>query len=262
MRYLTLLLLLCCMISCKDQECASSLADAQTELDAYRRANQAMLQITAMLDSLDQSSDLLSPENDSLTREVVLQRIASSISMVEEGQLQIQELESSMDKMGTESRGLKAMIVRLRRTIKVKQDSLISLNQRVEDLENENITMASTIWEQKREISTKNQVINQQKSELVSTQNELLMKEREAIKAEGEAARNARMIEATKYFEKAKAEEALGDKLSGLFKGKERQERYQKAYDFYQQAYDYGKSEAKRAMILLKEKMKTKKKKK
>ena len=262
MRYLILFLIVFAVASCKDQECADSLADVQTELEAYRRANQSMLQITAMLDSLDQDSGFLSPDNDSLTRDIVLKRIANSISMVENGQLKIQELESSMEEMGENSKGLKAMIARLKRTIRIKQDSLVALNTRVEELENENITMASTIWEQKRQISSKNQIINQQKSELVSTQNELLMKEKEAIEAEGEAARNARMIEATKYFEKAKAEEALGDKLSGLFKGKERQERYQKAYDFYQQAYDYGKSEAKRAMILLKEKMKTKKNKK
>ncbi|MGB0522898.1 MAG: hypothetical protein ACPGJS_08050 [Flammeovirgaceae bacterium] len=262
MRYLILLLIPLFIFSCKDKECESSLIAAQTELDAYRRANQAMLQITSMLDSLDKGSDFLSPENDSLTREVVLNRIASSISMVENGQLKIQELESSIEELGSESQGLKAMVARLKRTIRVKQDSLIALNTRVEDLENENITMASTIWEQKREITMKNQIINQQKSELVSTQNELLMKEREAIEAEGEAARNARMIEATKFFEKARAEEQLGDKLSGLFKGKERQQRYQKAHDFYQKAYDLGKSEAKRAMIKLKEKMKKKKEKK
>lgn len=260
MRYLILLLIPVLFISCS-KECETNLVAVQQELDAYRKANQAMLQITSMLDSLDQDSDFLSPENDSLTRETVLKRIANSISMVENGQLKIQELELSMDEMGAESKGLKAMVARLKRTIKIKQDSLVALNTRVEELENETITMASTIWEQKREISAKNQVINQQKSELVSTQNELLMKEREAIEAEGEAARNARMIEATKFFEKARAEEQLADKLSGLFKGKERQERYEKAKEFYQKAYDYGKSEAKRAMILLDEKMKKKKKK-
>lgn len=259
MRYLIFLFIPLMFISCS-KECENNLIVAQEELDSYRRANQAMLQITSMLDSLDQGSDFLNPENDSLTREIVLNRIANSISMVENSQLKIQELEASMSEMGDESKGLKAMVARLRRVVRAKQDSLLALNVKVEALENENIAMASTIWEQKREISSKNQIINQQKSELVSTQNELLMKEKEAIEAEGEAARNARMIEATRYFEKAVAEERLGDKLSGLFKGKERQKKYQTAYDYYQKAYDLGKSEAKRAMIKLQEKMKKKKK--
>ena len=260
MRYLLFFLLVTVSISCT-KECETNLASVQQELDAYRRSNQAMLQITAMLDSLD-NTEFLDAQNDTLTRETVLARIAGAISMVEDGQLQIQELESDLEDATGETSGLKTLVARLKRQVRQKQEELIALNVRVEELEDENIAMASTIWEQKREIVTKNQMINQQKSELVSTQNELLMREREAIEAEGEAARNARMIEATKFFEKAIAEERLGDNLKGLFKGKEKEERYQAAMGLYQKAYDMGKSEAKRAMIKLKDKMKKKKEKK
>lgn len=259
MRFLLVILFLSVSVSCT-QECEDNLAAVQQELDSYRRSNQAMLQITSMLDSLD-NTQFMDTSNDTLTRETVLNRIAGAISMVEEGQLQIQELESELDKATGETSGLKTIIARLKRQVRKKQDELIALNTRVEELENENIAMASTIWEQKREIVTKNQMINQQKSELVSTQNELLMREKEAIEAEGEAAKNAQMIEATKYFQQAIAEERLGDNLKGLFKGKERESRYQKALELYQKAYGMGKSEAKRAMIKLKDKMKKKKKK-
>lgn len=142
--------------------------------------------------------------------------------------------------------------------MKQKTEALKALSARIEAVEDENISLASAVFEKERQIKQKNNIINQQKKDLVLTQNELLMREKEAILAEGEAARNKVMIEATKFFERGIAEEALGDKLGGLFKGKEKQQRYKNAYENYKKAYEMGKSEGKRAMIKVEEKIKKK----
>lgn len=248
------------LVSCEDKECQQSLVSANEELEAYRRMSQGMLQITSILDSIDRGQNYLSEvgKDDTLTRDLVLERIAKAMSNIETSNLKVLEMEESMSKFSGDTEGMKNMIARLRYSLKEKTDSLKSLTARLEAVEDENISLASAVFEKEREIKTKNNMINQQKKDLVITQNELLMREKEAIIAEGDAARSRVLIEATKFFERGVAEEALGDKLGGLFKGKEKQERYKTAYDNYKKAYDMGKSEGKRAMIKVKEKIKDK----
>lgn len=222
--------------------------------------SQGMLQITSMLDSIDKGQNYLSEvgEDDTLTRTLVLERIANAMSTIETSNLKVLEMEESMSKFSGETAGMKSMIAQLRKSLKQKTDSLKTLSARIEAIEDENISLASAVFEKERQIKQKNNIINQQNKDLVFTQNELLIREKEAILAEGEAARNKAMIEATKFFERGLAEEALGDKLGGLFKGKEKQQRYKNAYDNFKKAYEIGKPEAKRAMIKVNEKIKKK----
>ena len=252
------LLLFLSVFACKDKECEQTVVQLQSEVEAYRTMSRGMLQVTAMLDSADADRNLLSEisRNDTLTRNTVLNRISGAMSLIENSKLKILELEDNLGQMGEENSGLKYMLTKFKQLVREKQDSLQTLNTRVSSLETENMALASAVWEREREIKQKNVIINQQKKDLVYTQNELLMREKEAILAEGEAARNAKMIEATKYFEKGLKEVALADKMSGLLKKKQKQSKYKEAYELFSKAYSLGKPEAKREMIKVQEKIK------
>ncbi len=262
-KYIILLLvLLGSLTGCRSKKYEERIAQLEQELAASNhlitQTDSTMSLIAVMLDSAEKNEYLIGLDAAALdadNQDSVLLKIegakayiAYSRDEIARLETQLQEEAAKTDQQQTRINGLLGTIRRLKKELQTKEDSLVALNDKILNLEEDNSRLASTVQKQQTELTEKSETIALQEESLEAKQ-KALQKQQEALEMQERA---TRLQKAEKFFALGKQEEILGDKTK--FAPNKKKQYYESAESYYQQAYELGKVEAKEAMYNAKQK--------
>lgn len=247
---------------CRSKKYEEQIAQLEKELaesnGLLSKTDSTMDLISIMLDSVEVNQEVFNTDLanvDEQNQDSILLKIEGAKAYITYSRAEIERLEQNLaEEVANSSKakrrinGLLGTITRLKKDLQTKEDSLIVLNDRIVNLEEDKSNLANTVQKQISELSEQeNLIANQeekllQKQEMIEEQNEALEQKERAVK----------MQEAEKFYALGKQDETLGDKTK--FAPKKKKSYYQSAELYYQQAYELGKADAKEAMYNVKNK--------
>ncbi len=247
---------------CRSKKYEERIAQLELELSQSNalltKTDSTMELISLMLDSVETNEAIIGIDFSKLddeNQDSILLKIEGAKAYIEFSRLEITRLEKSLEeevgKSGKAQKrinGLLGTINRLKRDLQAKEDSLIVLNDKIVNLEEDKSILANTVQKQKIEINRKTELIATQEQTLQERE-AFLKKQEEEIELQEKA---TRIQEAEKFYALGKQDEILGDKTK--FAAKKKKSYYQSAELYYQQAYELGKADAKEAMYNVKDK--------
>lgn len=247
---------------CRSKKYEDRIAQLESELSKSNallsKTDSTMELISIMLDSVESNEQMIDidmSEIDVENQDSILLKIEGAKAYIAYSKAEINRLEKNLEeevaKSGKAQRrinGLLGTINRLKKDLQQKEDSLIVLNDKIINLEEDKTILTNTVQKQKTEISEKSELIANQETKLKERE-EAIAKQKEELEIQEKA---MRMQEAEKFFALGKQDEILGDKTK--FAAKKKKGYYQSAELYYQQAYELGKADAKEAMYNVKNK--------
>jgi hypothetical protein len=228
----------------KQKELAKRTADSlRTELDANHKLTESMVEIGALLDSIDASRKMLRVRMmEGTNYETFAGRMRDINEYVRKAESKIKELEAGARKYDHNDVAYTRAIKKLKGDLDIRNHELDALKEQVNVYKNQNENLVSTVGLQKAEIEDKLNQINLKQADITKLQeqvNQLLVK---STVDQGDA-----------YFAQAKAVEEAAKRTH--FAPRKKKNSQKEAIELYKLALNFGKDEAQSRIAALEKKM-------
>lgn len=204
----------------------------QNELQVSQQMAQTLQEVGTLMDSIDANRQLLRVNViEGTTYSDYTARMKDLNNYVKETQSRISDLEKSLKKSKANNNAFAATIKKLKADLETKNQEILSLQQRVEELGNLNENMKVTIDMQEAELNDKQSEIDAKTQELALIEariQELMIQ--------------AKMSEADSYFARAEAVEEAANRTK--LAPRKKKETYREALELYKKAQSLGSDKA------------------
>lgn len=140
---------------------------------------------------------------------------------------QLQDLEKALKGSASKNSVYEKVIANYKRMLAEKDSAISQLTERIANYEMEKTALVKTVDLQNEEITYLQRQVEQQQTNLLQIETDLITSKGETVKSRAE-----------KYFSLAQTLEALGDKTSSLLNGKKKKAYYRQAHENYQKAFE------------------------
>ncbi len=222
----------------------SKVDSLQNELQVTQQMAQTLSEVGTLMDSIDANRQVLRVNViEGTTYKAYTSRMKDLNNYVKETQSKIGDLEKSLKKSKANSNAFAATVKKLKADLEKKNDEIISLQQKVTDLGNQNENMKITIDLQEAEL-------NDKQSQIESKQQELALIEARIQ----ELMIQSKMSEADSYFARAQAVEEAANRTK--LAPRKKKETYKEALELYKKALSLGNDKAQAKITDLEKKIK------
>lgn len=237
-----LLLLVACGKDLEEENERLKKALLVAEADSESLAT-SLEEVNNLLDSIEITQETISLNLETgMTYTDYASRIKAINQYIEDGDARITELENKLSNVKSKNRVYLGLIKKLRKDLTDKQGLIQKLEQQVSDYKQENEVLIKTVNLQKNEINAQTLAIEQKRRELQALDDTIRTMKQNLVDTQADF-----------YYKQAVAAEALAQKTR--LAPKKKKAHYQTAYDFYEQAFKLGKSEAYARMQALEDKI-------
>lgn len=223
------------LISCdkKEKDNLQAQVDSlRVELEASQRVAETLTEVGVLMDSIDNSRQLLRVNMvEGTTYEDYTNRMRDINGYVKDTQRKIDDLEKSLAKSKANNGSLSKTIKNLKKDLEAKTNEIAALQEQVEKYRNENQNLISTVTMQEAELTDRQAQIEAKTQELALIEarvQELLIQ--------------SKMTEADAYYARAQAVEEAANRTK--LAPRKKKDTYKEAIELYKKALSMGKSEA------------------
>ncbi|MDF9798708.1 chromosome segregation ATPase [Catalinimonas alkaloidigena] len=224
------------------EQLQAQLDSLQLELIHSQQAARMLEEVGVLMDSIDAARQYMAINLETGPTDSYIQRMESIQGYILETQERIAELEKSLQTSQSVSQTYAANIKKLKKEITAKNEEVTALQVQVEGLEADNASLVMTVAVREEEIV--------RKTEEIMAQNEELANAEAHIKA---MILQQQISQADAYFARGEAVEEVAKRTQ--LARKKKQASYQEALLLYEKAYALGRTDAKRKVETLKEKI-------
>jgi DNA repair exonuclease SbcCD ATPase subunit len=242
----SILLLSVSLFSCEhkeeSQQLQAQLDSLQLELLHSQQAARMLEEVGILMDSIDASRTYVAINMETGPNESYIQRMESIKGYITESQERIAELEKSLQTSQSVNQTYATTIKKLKKEITSKNEELTMLQQQIEGLEADNASLVTTVGAQEEEIVQKTAEIMAQSEELAKAEahiQEMIIKQQ--------------ISEADAYYARGEAVEEVARRTQ--LARKKKQASYKEAIALYEKAYALGRTDAKKKIETLIEKI-------
>ncbi len=204
----------------------------QTELEISQRMAKTLTEVGVLMDSIDQSRQLLRINMvEGTSYEDYQARMRDINNYVKDTQRKISDLEGTLSKSKSTSNAFSATIRKLKADMEEKTRTISDLQQQVERYRNENENLISTVGMQEAELVDKEQEIEAKTQELALIENRIQ-----------ELMIQSKMSEADAYYARAQAVEDAANRTK--LAPRKKKETLREAIELYKKSLSLGKAEA------------------
>ena len=216
----------------------------QNELEVSQQMAQTLQEVGTLMDSIDASRQVLRVNMvEGTTYAAYTTRMKDLNNFVKETQSKIGDLEKSLKKSKANANAYAATVKKLKADLERKNGEIIVLQQRVQDLGNQNENMKITIDLQEAEL-------NDKQSQLETKQQELALIEAKIQ----ELMIQSKMSEADSYFARGEAIEEAANRTK--LAPRKKKDTYKEALELYKKAQSLGNDKALAKITELEKKVK------
>ncbi len=216
----------------------------KNELQTSQQFAQTLQEVGVLMDSIDANRQVLRVNMvEGTTYDDYKSRMRDINKYVTDTQSKIGELEKSLKKAKGNASTYAATIKKLKADLGAKNAEIASLNDKVEQLKNENSNLITTVGLQEAELSDKEAQIQSKQQELALIEariQELMVQ--------------SKVNEADSYFARAAAVEEAANRTK--LAPRKKKETYKEAIELYKKALSLGKQEAQEKITALEKKVK------
>lgn len=216
----------------------------KNELQTSQQFATTLQEVGVLMDSIDANRQLLRVNMvEGTTYDNYKSRMRDINNYVKDTQGKITELEKSLKKSKGNANAYAATIKKLKADLETKNAEIASLNEKVDQLKNENSNLITTVGLQEAELSDKEAQIQAKQQELALIENRIQ-----------ELMVQSKMNEADSYFARATAVEEAANRTK--LAPRKKKETYKEAIELYKKALSMGKQEAQDKITALEKKVK------
>jgi chromosome segregation ATPase len=204
----------------------------QNELQVSQQMAQTLQEVGTLMDSIDASRQVLRVNMvEGTTYSAYTSRMKDLNNYVKETQSKIGDLEKSLKKSKANSNAFAATVKKLKADLEKKNVEIMELQQRVDDLGNQNENMKITIDLQEAELNDKQAQIEAKQQELALIENKIQ-----------ELMIQSKMSEADGYFARAQAVEEAANRTK--LAPRKKKDTLKEALELYKKAQSLGNDKA------------------
>jgi hypothetical protein len=219
------------LFSCEDKEkthLQSQVDSLRTELQVSQQTNKELEEVGVLIDSIDASRRLLRADVvEGTSYKDYKNRLVNINNHIKETQSKIAELEKSVKK----SNASIATIKRLRADLELRSQQIAALQQEVEKMRGENVTLSRSVSQRDSLLAVNNETIKLREQDVASLETKV-----EEINTSSKAA------QADLYFKQAQALETAAARTR--FAPRKKKETQREALELYKLSLSLGKQEA------------------
>jgi chromosome segregation ATPase len=225
------------------QELQSKVDSLNVELENSQRMANTLLEVGALMDSIDANRQLLRIDMvEGTSYDDYTSRMKDLNQYVKDSERKISELESSLKKSQGNTSAYARQIKKLKDDLQAKSNEVLELQTMVEKYRNENQNLINLAEMQGEEINAKELQIQQKEQELALIEariQELMIQ--------------SKVSEADAYFARAQAVEEAANRTK--LAPKKKKESIQEAIDLYKKSLSLGKQDAQAKITELEKKL-------
>ena len=234
------------LIACgakEKQELQSKVDSLSVELENSQRMANTLLEVGALMDSIDESRQLLRIDMvEGTSYDDYTARMKDLNQYVKDSERKISELEDALKKSQGNTSSYARQIKKLKDELQAKSDKVLELQTMVEKYRNENQNLINLAEMQGEEISAKEALIQQKEQELALIEariQELMIQ--------------SKVSEADAYFARAQAVEEAANRTK--LAPKKKKESLKEALDLYKKSLSLGRQDAQAKITELEKKI-------
>lgn len=213
-------------------EMQTKIDSLETELEISQRMAKTLTEVGVLMDSIDESRQLLRVNMvEGTSYEDYQARMRDINNYVKDTQRKIGDLENTLSKSKSTSNAFSATIKKLKADMEEKTRTISELQEQVERYRNENHSLISTVGMQEAELIDKQQELESKTQELALIENRIQ-----------ELMIQSKMSEADAYFARAQAVEEAANRTK--LAPRKKKETLREAVELYRKSLSLGKAEA------------------
>lgn len=241
---LSLALLLLAGCDTKEKTMLQSKVDSlQNELESSQRVANTLIEVGALMDSIDASRQMLKVNMvEGTTYEDYTTRMKDINGYVKETQAKLNTLEAALKKSNAKSASYASTIKKMQRELAEKAEEIILLNEQIEKFRSENINLNETVTLQEAMLQDK-------EAQILAKQQELALIEARIQ----ELMIQSKMSEADAYYARALAVEEAAERTK--LAPRKKKETIKEALELYKKSLSLGKEEAQAKITELEKKI-------
>lgn len=237
-----LLLLVACGKDLKEENERLKEALLVAEADSESLAT-SLEEVNSLLDSIELTQQAISINLETgMTYRDYASRIKAINKYIEDSDARLTAVENKLAQVKSKNKVYLGIIKNLRKDLATKEGLIKKLEAQVSNYKQENEALVKTVDLQKNELAEQDAAIQQKRQELKALDDTIKMMKQDLVATQADF-----------YYKQGLAAEALAQKTR--LAPKKKKAHYQTAYDFYEQAFKLGKSEAYNKMQALEAKI-------
>lgn len=234
------------MVSCggNSEKLQSQVDSLRTELQTSQQFATTLQEVGVLMDSIDANRQLLRVNMvEGTTYDNYKSRMKDINNYVKDTQNKITDLEKSLKKSKGNANAFAATIKKLKADLETRNAEVAALNEKVEQLKNENQNLITTVGLQEAELTDKEAQITAKQQELALIEARI----QELMIA-------SKVSEADSFYERGKALEEAANRTK--LAPRKKKDTYKEAIELYKKALSLGKAEAQDKITALEKKVK------